>query len=153
MKKIILSLVFVTTLTTLSNAQTATGKAAAPVNQQSAKTPEEHAKHAAKWAQKNLGLNADQTSQWEVAALKRTMVNQRLRDMLKGSTTPESRKDIYGQMKTNNEAFDTTVNAFLTADQKTKFETLKTQKHEVHKAKVKSGKATAEAEAAEEIEN
>ncbi|MBA2612902.1 MAG: hypothetical protein H0U95_13090 [Bacteroidetes bacterium] len=145
MKKIILSLALVTGLTTLSKAQEAAQTA--PVSKKESKkeqTPEERSKSAANWAEKKLGLNAEQKSQWEVAALKRSMVNQRLHDRLKGTTTPDERKIIHEEIKGNVDAFDGTVNAFLTPEQKTKFEAIKKQKHEAHQAKIKSGKATAD---------
>ena len=49
------------------------------------------------------------------------------------------------QAKANNDAFDATVNGFLTPEQKTKFETIKKNKHDAHKAKVKAGKAKEDA--------
>ncbi len=100
-------------------------------------TPEERAKKGANHAEKKLGLTADQKSQWEVAALKRAMVNQPLHDQLKGSTTPEQRKDIHGQIKKNNEAFETSVNFFLTADQKAKFTAMKQERMQAKKKEMK----------------
>ncbi|MEO6304560.1 MAG: hypothetical protein ABIP51_15480 [Bacteroidia bacterium] len=141
MKKIILSLALVTGLTMISKAQDAA--TTAPVSKKQAKkdqTPEERSKSAANWAEKKLGLNADQKSQWEVAALKRVMANQPYHEKLKGSTTPEERKELHTQMKTNYDAFESTVNGFLTADQKTKFDAIKTKKHNDHKVKVKTTK-------------
>src|ERR1041385_1914555 len=76
-------------------------------------TPQDRAKKGADHAEKKLGLNADQKNQWEVAALKRAMANQPLHDQLKGATTPEQRKEIHSQMKTNNQAFESSVNLFL----------------------------------------
>ncbi len=140
MKKIILSLALVTGLTTISMAQDATTANATKQQTKKEHTPEERSQHSAKWAEKNLGLNADQKSQWQVAALKRAMANQPLIEKHQGSTTPEERKDIRKQMKANEDAFTTSVNAFLTADQKTKYEQIKQQKHAAHKAKAKGGK-------------
>jgi hypothetical protein len=100
-------------------------------------TPEQRAKKGADQAEKKLGLTADQKSQWEVAALKRAMVNQPLHDQLKGSTTPEQRKDIHAQMKINNQAFENSVNLFLTADQKTKFTTMKQERMQAKKKEMK----------------
>lgn len=142
MKKVILSIALVIGLTMVSNAQDAT--TATPVKKQQNKkdlTPEERAKKGSNWAEKKLGLNAEQKSQWEVAALKRIMVNQRHRETLKGSTTPEQRKEIHKQIKENMDTFHTTVDAFLTPEQKTKYEAIKKQKQEAHQAKIKSGKA------------
>jgi hypothetical protein len=145
MKKIILSLALVTGLTMVGNAQDAT--TATPVKKQENKkdlTPEERAKKGSNWAEKKLGLNAEQKSNWEVAALKRIMINQRHRETLKGSTTPEQRKELHKQVKENMDAFDVSVNAFLTPEQKTKYEAIKKQKQEAHQSKIKSGKAPAD---------
>lgn len=144
MKKIILSIALVAGLTTLSNAQDAPMAKAEKKQQKKDQTPEERAKSGANWAEKKLGLNATQKSDWEVAALKRIMANQPLRDKLKGSTTPEERKGLHEQVKANNDNFETTVGGFLTPEQKTKFETIKTQKRDAHKAKIKAGKAKAD---------
>jgi hypothetical protein len=72
-----------------------------------------------------------------VAALKRAMANQPLHDQLKASTTPEQRKDIHAQMKTNNQAFESTVNMFLTPDQKTKFTAMKEERLQAKKKEMK----------------
>ena len=140
MKKIILSLALVTGLTTISSAQDATTATAAQQQTKKQRSPEERAQHSAKWAEKNLGLNADQKSQWQVAALKRAMANQPLIEKRQSSTTPEERKDLHKQIKTNEDAFVTSVNAFLTADQKAKYEQIKLQKHDAHKANNKNAK-------------
>jgi len=144
MKKLILSIALVAGLSMLSNAQDATMSKGEKQQQKKDQTPEERAKSGANWAEKKLGLNATQKADWEVAALKRIMVNQPLRDKLKGSTTPEERKGLHEQIKANNDAFDVSVGGFLTPEQKTKFETIKKNKHDAHKAKVKSGKAKAD---------
>ncbi len=152
MKKIILSLALVTGLATLSNAQDATGTTVTKKETKKEQTPEERAKKAANWAEKKLGLNADQKSQWEVAALKRVTANQPYHERLKGATTPEDRKEIRRNMKLNYDAFETSVDAFLTAEQKTKFDAIKTQKRNNHKAKEKSGKVGAVDPVEEDIE-
>jgi hypothetical protein len=100
-------------------------------------TPEERAKRGADHAEKKLGLTADQKSQWEVAALKRNMANQPYHDQLKGATTPEQRKDIHAQMKANNQAFEKSVDFFLTADQKTKFTAMKQERMAAKKKEMK----------------
>lgn len=143
MKKIILSLALVTGLATLSNAQDAAGTATKKETRKE-QTPEERAKKGASWAEKKLTLTADQKSQWEVAALKRIMANQPHHEKLKGSTTPEERKELHKQVKANMEAFDVSVNAFLTPEQKTKYEAIKKEKQGKHQAKVKAGKAKAD---------
>ncbi|MDO8999260.1 MAG: hypothetical protein Q7W45_05810 [Bacteroidota bacterium] len=145
MKKVILSIALVIGLTNLSIAQDAA--TATPVKKQERKqerkdkTPEEKAKQGANWAEKKLGLTATQKSDWETATLKRIMVNQPIHEKLKGSTTPEERKELHTQIKTNRDAFDTSINGFLTPEQKTKYEAIKAQKQSEHKAKVKAGKA------------
>ena len=144
MKKIILSIALVAGLTALSNAQNKTVATSEKKQEKKDQTPEERAKNGANWAEKKLGLNATQKSDWEVSALKRIMANQPLHEKLKGSTTPEERKSLHEQLKGNMDAFDTSVGAFLTPEQKTKFETIKKNKHEAHKAKIKSGKAKAD---------
>ena len=76
MKKIILSLALVTGLTGLSNAQDATKTTTTKKEAKQNQTPEERSKKAANWAEKKLGINADQKSQWEIATLKRKTTNQ-----------------------------------------------------------------------------
>lgn len=104
-------------------------------------SPEEKAKNGANHAEKKLGLTADQKSKWEVAALARIQANEPHRTKLKGSTTPEERKQIHASVKENNKKFDDTVNGFLTAEQKTKWEAQKKEHREKRKAKVKGKKA------------
>ncbi|MDX2172693.1 MAG: hypothetical protein SFY56_06190 [Bacteroidota bacterium] len=136
MKKLMLSLALVTGLALASSAQDSpTSKTGTQKKQH---TPEEHAKHGAKWATKNLGLTADQTPKWEAAALTRINANAPLREKLKGSTTPDERKATHQQMKANMEKFDAEVNGFLTPEQKTKWEKIKADKKAKHKA-IKGG--------------
>ncbi len=133
MKKLILSLALVTSLTLALNAQDSpTSKTNTEKKQQ---TPEEHAKHGAKWATKNLSLTADQTTKWETAALERINANAPLREKLKGTLTSEERKATRQQMKANMDKFDTNLNTFLTADQKTSWEKIKAEKKAKHKDK------------------
>jgi hypothetical protein len=138
MKKIMMTLAVVAGFSTAALAQQL--NVATTGSSQTAKkelTPQERAKKGADHAEKKLGLNADQKSQWEVAALKRAMANQPLHDQLKGSTTPEQRKDIHAQMKTNNQAFESSVNLFLTPDQKTKFTAMKEERLQAKKKEFK----------------
>ena len=137
MKKVIIALAVLTGLSTAGVAQEAIKADKTAKESRKEMTPEERAKKGADHAEKKLGLNADQKAQWEVAALKRNMVNQPLHEQLKGSTTPEQRKDIHKQIKANNDAFETSVNAFLTAEQKTKFVQMKEERK---KAKMKGMK-------------
>ena len=75
-----------------------------------------------------------------------------IREKLKGSTTPEERKKLHSEAKANNDKFNTTVSGFLTADQKTKFDKMKTEKQEAHKMKMKGKKLEDEKELPDEIE-
>ena len=47
---------------------------------------------------------------------------------MKGSTTPEERRNIREQTKVNNQKFEQTVTAFLTPDQKTKLDKMKEER-------------------------
>jgi hypothetical protein len=100
-------------------------------------TAEERAKNGANHAEKKLGLNAQQKADWEIAALKRIMVNQPLHEKLKGSTTPEERKDLHKQIRENNQNFENTVNEFLTDQQKTKFTQMKEERRNAKKKQMK----------------
>lgn len=132
MKKLILSAVMVTGLAIGLQAQTNSNSASnAPVEKQRKQmSPEERAKADADRAQKNLALTPDQKNKWEAASLERINANKQYQDKLKGSTTPEERKGIHQSMKQNGEKFDNTVTAFLTPDQKTKFDQQKKERKE-----------------------
>jgi hypothetical protein len=130
MKKTMIALAVMTGLNTAVMAQEA-APASGPGSKKEARkelTPEERSKKSANHAEKKLALTAQQKADWEVAALKRAMVNDPLQEQLKGSTTPEQRKDIHQKIKANNEAFETSVNFFLTAEQKTKFAQMKEER-------------------------
>lgn len=135
MKKIILALALIGGTSTVILAQEVQGTTATVAKKEL--TPEERAKKGAAHAEKKLGLSAQQKADWEVAALKRAMVNQPLHEQLKGATTPEQRKDIHKQIKANNDAFETSVNFFLTADQKTKFTAMKQERMQAKKKEMK----------------
>lgn len=135
MKKLVLALALIGGTSTAVLAQEVQGTTAAVAKKEL--TPEERAKKGAAHAEKKLGLSAQQKADWEVAALKRAMVNQPLHEQLKGSTTPEQRKEIHKQIKANNDAFETSVNFFLTAEQKTKFATLKQERMQAKKKEMK----------------
>ena len=104
-------------------------------------TPAEKAKHGANWATKNLGLNDDQKTKWEAAALERITANTAIREKMKGSTTPEERKTMKAEMKANHDKFDATANSFLTDEHKAKWTKLKADKQ----AKAKNKKAAEDA--------
>jgi hypothetical protein len=149
MKKIILSIAFVTAISGTIMAQdaaTATPATATTKKQMRRDmAPADRAKAGATWAEKKLGLNAQQKADWEAAALARISANQPLRDKLKGSTTPAERKDIGMQVKANKDAFDAKVNGFLTPEQKTKYDQIKQKHMEAHQAKIKAGKEKVDA--------
>lgn len=145
MKKIILSIALVTSLTSLSVAQDVNTATTTKKQTKKDMTPDERSKASANWAEKKLGLNSQQKTDWQVAVLNRITVNKPLREKLNGSTTPEQRKEVHKQIKTNNEDFYNKVNAFLSPEQKTKFEQIKKEKQEAHKARIKTGKAKADA--------
>lgn len=107
-------------------------------------TPAEKAKSGANWAAKNLGLTDEQKPKWEAAALERITANTAIREKLKGSTTPEERKTLRGEMKANHEKFDNTVTAFLTEEQKTKWAKEKEERKNKMKAKAKGKKGEVE---------
>lgn len=139
MKKTIIAIAVLTSLNTVVKAQE-------PVKQKNrgdAKemrkdmSPEERAKNGANHAEKKLGLNAQQKADWEIASLKRIMVNQPLNEKLKGSTTPEERKDLHKQIRENNQNFENTVNGLLTEEQKTKFTQLKEERRSAKKKQMK----------------
>jgi hypothetical protein len=138
MKKIIIATALIAgfNATVLAQKPTVDGTGTASATKKDL-SPEERAKKGAAHAEKKLGLNAEQKANWEVAALKRAMVNQPLHEQLKGSTTPEQRKDIHGQIKANNEAFEASVNNFLTAEQKTKFTAMKQERMQAKKKEMK----------------
>ncbi|MBA3663862.1 MAG: hypothetical protein H0W61_06600 [Bacteroidetes bacterium] len=137
MKKIILALTLVAGLCTVCDAQES--KTGAPQEKGDKKnlTPEDRAKRGTDRAAKEFGLTADQKTKWEAATLERIKANSPLHEKMKGSTTPEERKALHVQAKTNNEKFDSTVKGFLTAEQKTKYdakiEELKKKRKEQHK--------------------
>lgn len=156
MKKLILSLAVFTLTATTVLAQDAEGngkgkghgKGGVKGENMKNKTPEERAKHGANWAEKKLTLTPDQKTKWEAAALERITANAPLRDKLKGSTTPEERKATRTQIKANQDKFNTTVDGFLTPEQKTKWDAEKKQRKEKVKgnAKAKADEVEIEAE-------
>lgn len=142
MKKLIMSVALVTGLTVSGVAQEKPQgppppHQKGPKGNQKNKSPEERAKHGANWAEKKLGLNADQKTKWETACLERIKANEPHKEKMRGSTTPEERKAIHQQVKANNENFDKTVNGFLTPEQQAKWEQHKKDQREKHKAKMK----------------
>ncbi len=134
MKKLILSVAFVTGLTMALNAQNPAPQGKKGERMKNA-TATEKAKHDANRAEKELTLTADQKTKWESASLERINANTPLHEKMKGSTTPEERKTLRAQTKVNADKFDAEVNAFLNGDQKTKFEQMKKDRKAKHKGK------------------
>lgn len=99
-------------------------------------TPEQKAKRNADKAEKSLGLNSDQKSKWEVAAKERIIANASLKEKSKASSSESDKKALRDQMRLNNEKFDQAVVAFLTAEQKTKWDQLKQERIQHHKNKM-----------------
>lgn len=130
MKKTVLAICLVSLLTVKQEAQNQTLPAGTRTEykQKNQVSPEEHARQSADRAEKNLTLSAEQKAKWETAALTRFRANQPLKQKMKGSTTPEERKSLHSQVKSNNAQFDLTVSSFLTSEQKAKYEQMKTEK-------------------------
>lgn len=134
MKKTLMMLALVAT-TTLATAQTAGKKEgndkarAVKKEQMKNMSPDERAKHNTEKMTAKLGLTPDQASQWQAAALELHNKNQPLREQMQGSTTPQQRETLRGQMKENRQAFNTKVETFLTAEQKHTLAQEKKQHH------------------------
>ncbi|MDZ4665812.1 MAG: hypothetical protein SGJ15_13115 [Bacteroidota bacterium] len=137
MKKTIITLAVIAGFNTAVLAQEVTATPGTAKATKKELNPEEKSKKGANHAEKKLGLTAQQKADWEVAALKRALVNQPLHEKLKGSTTPEERQSIHKEIKANNDAFETSVNFFLTAEQKTKFASMKEERLKAKKKEMK----------------
>ncbi|HQQ94335.1 MAG TPA: hypothetical protein PLQ93_07260 [Bacteroidia bacterium] len=107
---------------------------------QMAMPPEQRAKEESDRAEKQLSLSADQKQKWEQAALTRINANKPLIEKLQGSTTPDERKSLRGDIKKNGKSFDQSVNAMLTPEQKTKWDTWKAEKRKNMEKKMKEKK-------------
>jgi hypothetical protein len=95
---------------------------------------EDKANKEATKAEKELGLSADQKAKWQAAALTRINANKPLIEKLQGSTTPEERKQLKSEIRTNGQTFDTSVNGMLNPEQQAKWQTWKgNKKKEMHK--------------------
>jgi hypothetical protein len=93
-------------------------------------SPDTRATREASKAAEKLKLTADQQSTWESAARERMTANEPLKEKLKGTTTPEERKQLRGEIKKNNERFDETVSATLSQEQRSEFTRMKKDRHE-----------------------
>jgi hypothetical protein len=89
------------------------------------KSPAGLAAKNADWAEKQLGLDADQKSKWREATLARIAANTPLHEKIKTTTTESERRDLFREIRKNGKKFDETVNGFLTADQKVKWAEIK----------------------------
>lgn len=139
MKKVILTAIMVSGLSLINIAQNSnsTMSSNAPKEQRKKLTADERAAKDTQWAVDKLGLTADQKTKWQAAVIERVNANDAIKEKFRGSTTPEERANLKTQMKANSDKFDTTVNGFLTADQKTKFEAAKKEKRDMHHGKGK----------------
>ncbi len=126
MKNLILSFAMVTGFTIASTAQNV--KSANQTKNVKNLSPTEKVDKQTDRAKKSLGLNDDQVISWKSALLNRNSLNQPLQEKLKGSTTPEERKVIHQQIKTNNDTFELSIFSVLTAEQKLKYDQLKKEK-------------------------
>lgn len=89
---------------------------------------EERIKKETEKATIQLALSADQKIKWETASRERILANSPYKEKLEGSTTPEERKLVRAQMELNAIKFDTSVSAFLSDDQKVKYEAFKKER-------------------------
>ena len=101
---------------------------------------EDKAAKEANKAEKELGLTPDQKSKWQAAALTRINANKPLVEKMQGSTTPEERKQLKSQIRTNGQSFDQTVNAMLAPEQQAKWKTWKGNKKKEMNKKMKEKK-------------
>lgn len=137
MKKLILACSLLTGLSSVALAQPNSANLPKAQQQKKELSPEERAKKSAERAEKELGLSANQRSQWEAASLKMSNAEKPLREKMKGSTTPKERMDLRKTMMSNRKAFDADVDAFLTPDQKSKRAELKAKRKSDHHKKAK----------------
>lgn len=98
-------------------------------------------------AEKELGLNSEQKLKWEAALRERITANKPIKEKLRGATTPEERKQLNAEAKSNMKKFDDTVGLILTPEQKAKYEAKKKEKKdnfEKRKTAKKSGTSAAD---------
>jgi hypothetical protein len=128
----------------ISNETFAQGKPGAKPNQHAKNkqemSPEQRAQHSADKAEKRYALKPDQKSEWQSAAMQHAVENQNLRMRMKGSTTPEERKEIRHMARENKNQFVERVNMFLDAEQKAKFEKDRQEMEQKRKARMKNKK-------------
>ncbi len=113
---------------------------ASKTGQKTQMKPEDKALKESNKAEKELALNAEQKAKWQAAALTRINANQPLIEKMQGSTTPEERKQLKSQIRTNGQTFDQTVSAMLTTEQQSKWQTWKGNKKKAMNKKMKQKK-------------
>ena len=96
------------------------GKTQAPSRNQSL-SPEDQAGKEAERAAVKLGLDDQQKSQWREAAMARIKATEPARAKLHGSTTPEERRLLKGELRQHGKQFDARVEAILSPDQKQRY--------------------------------
>lgn len=136
MKRVILTLVLVSGLCFVSEAQD-NKQVNNKVKQEHMKlSPQERAVKNAERAEKELGLTAEQKTKWQTASLTKINANEAVKQKMQGSTTPEERKELHKQMRLNKAKFELDVFAFLSPEQKVKYDAAKTKhhSHQTHKA-------------------
>lgn len=118
----------------LMQAQTRSEKAAGEKtgNERVARTPDEKVALQVQRAEKDLALTATQKAEWERISLERILANEPLKEKLKGSTTPEERKEIRQQMRSNQERFHNSAQKILTPEQKEKYESIRKDRMDRH---------------------
>ena len=137
MKKVILAVTLVVGLSLMSEAQDNNQTKANLKQERVQLSPQERATKDTERAEKNLGLNAEQKAKWQAASLERANANEPLKEKMQSSTTPEERQQIRQQMKSNGDKFESTVNGFLTPEQKTKYAEMKANYRGKHKGDMK----------------
>lgn len=99
----------------------------------SKQSPEDRANKDAEWAEQQLGLSADQKVKWHDASLQKINANEPIREKMKATSDQSEKQTLGAQMRENSQKFDVTVSAFLTADQKTKWDQVKEERKEGHR--------------------
>jgi len=136
MKQIILLAAAFLTISTAARAQE-NQALGAQTESQTKRSPDYKAKKDAERAQKKLGLSDAQKLKWQAASLERIKANEPFKSQMKVTTDKTEKQKIAAQIKPNLKKFNDTVNGFLTADQKTKWEEMKKEKKETRRGKVK----------------
>jgi hypothetical protein len=140
-KQIVFPLLMACFMTTAGFAQSpTTAPAAKDKSQKAPMSAEDKAAKEANKAEKELGLSAEQKSKWQAAALTRITANKPLIEKMQGSTTPEERRQLKSQIRTNGQSFDTTVNGMLSPEQQAKWQTWKGNKKKEMNKKMKEKK-------------